>query len=207
ELKKYADEHEAEWGRFPKTLIFAGNDIEHISHADSIVDIAADVFGRGDDFVRKITGKVDRPLQWIRRFRNRPQPSIVVTVDLLTTGVDVPDIEYIVFLRTTKSRILFEQMIGRGTRKGEKHPDKSHFTVFDCFDGTLIEYFRNATGVTAGPPDKPSRSISEIIDAIYNNIDREYNTGCLAKRLQRIDKSMSGDARSMFAQFIADGDL
>ena len=47
---------------------------------------------------------------------------IVVTVDLLTTGVDIPDLEFIVFLRPVKSRILFEQMLGRGTRKGEKHP-------------------------------------------------------------------------------------
>ncbi len=34
-------------------------------------------------------------------------------------------------------------MLGRGTRKGEQYPDKSHFVVFDCFDGTLLEYFRN----------------------------------------------------------------
>jgi type I restriction enzyme, R subunit len=207
EIKEYALEHEKEWGRFPKTLIFADNDVEHVSHSDAVVDIARDVFGRGDEFVQKITGKVDRPLQWIRRFRNRPKPSIVVTVDLLTTGIDVPDIEYIVFLRTTKSRILFEQMIGRGTRKGEKYPDKSHFTVFDCFDGTLLEYFRNATGVTAGPPDKASRTVIEIIDAIYNNVDYDYNVGCLAKRFHRIDKAMSGEARTLFAQFIADGDL
>jgi type I restriction enzyme R subunit len=39
----------------------------------------------------------------------------VVTVDLLSTGVDIPDLEFIVFLRPVKSRILFEQMLGRGT--------------------------------------------------------------------------------------------
>jgi type I site-specific restriction endonuclease len=85
---------------------------------------------------------VDRPLQRIREFRNRPQPMIAVTVDLLTTGVDIPDLEYLVLLRPVKSRILFERMLGRGTRKGERHRDKTHFTVFDCFDGTLLEYLR-----------------------------------------------------------------
>ncbi len=94
----------------------------------------------------------------IREFRNRPEPGIVVTVDLLSTGVDIPDLEFIVFLRPVKSRILFEQMLGRGTRKGEKFPDKSHFTVFDCFDGTLLAYFRQATAITAEPPEKPSRT-------------------------------------------------
>ena len=52
-------------------------------------------------------------VQRIREFRNRPQPSIVVTVDMLSTGVDIPDLEFIVFLRPVKSRILFEQMLGR----------------------------------------------------------------------------------------------
>ena len=92
----------------------------------------------------------DRPLQAIREFRNRPEPGVVVSVDLMSTGVDIPDLEYLVFLRPIKSRILFEQMLGRGTRKGEKFPDKSHFTVFDCFDGTLLAYFKNATAITAG---------------------------------------------------------
>ena len=207
EVKKYAEEHEQKYGRLPKTLIFAANDLPHTSHADQLVDIARDVFGRGESFVAKITGRVDRPLQRIREFRNRPNPGIVVSVDLLSTGVDIPDLEFIVFLRPVKSRILFEQMLGRGTRKGEKFPDKSHFTVFDCFDGTLLAYFRKATGITAEPPDKPTRTIKEIIDDIWSNRDRDYNVGCLVKRLHRIDKEMSADARTMFAAYVSDGDL
>jgi type I restriction enzyme, R subunit len=124
ELKAYAEKHEQETGRFPKTLIFAVNDLPHTSHADQLVDLARGIFGRGDSFVAKVTGRVDRPLQRIREFRNRPNPGIAVTVDLMTTGVDIPDLEYIVFLRPVKSRILFEQMLGRGTRKGEQHTDK-----------------------------------------------------------------------------------
>lgn len=209
EIKKYATEHEAETGRFPKTLIFAVNDISHISHADSLVKIAREVIGKGDSFVQKITGSptVDRPLQRIREFRNRPEPAVVVTVDMLSTGVDIPDLEFIVFLRPVKSRILFEQMLGRGTRKGEHFPDKSHFVVFDCFDGTLLEYFKNATAVTAEPPQKEARTIEEIIEDIWENRDREYNTRCLVKRLRRIDKEMDSEARELFAAFIPDGDM
>lgn len=208
ELKKYADEHEKRYGRFPKTLIFAANDLPHTSHADELVNLAVDIFERGEFFIRKITGRVDRPLQRIREFRNRPNPGIVVTVDLLSTGVDIPDIEFIVFLRPVKSRILFEQMLGRGTRKGEQHSDKSHFTVFDCFDGTLVDFFRNSTSMTTEPPTKPSRTIQEIINNIWENRDRDYNVRCLVKRLQRIDKEMSGEARDEFAAFgIPDGDV
>lgn len=208
ELKKYADAHEKEHGRFPKTLIFAANDLPHASHADELAELAREIFGRGEGFVRKITGRVDRPLQRIREFRNRPNPGIAITVDLLSTGVDIPDLEYIVFLRPVKSRILFEQMLGRGTRKGDKYPDKTHFTVFDCFNGTLIDYFKNATNMTSEPPSSPTRSIAEIIEAIWANKDRDYNIRCLVKRLHRIDRQMAPEARDMFAAFqIMDGDV
>ncbi len=207
ELKAYADKHEQEFGRFPKTLIFAANDLPHTSHADQLVDLARDIFGKGDSFVAKITGRVDRPLQRIREFRNRPNPGIVVTVDLLTTGVDIPDLEYIIFLRPVKSRILFEQMLGRGTRKGERHPDKPNFTVFDCFDGTLLEYFRKTTGMTIEPPEGDGKTITEIIEDIWQNHDRAYNVRRLVKRLRRIDKQMTGEARELFARFITDGDM
>jgi type I restriction enzyme R subunit len=207
ELKKYADEHEQRYGRFPKTLIFAANDLPHTSHADQLVTVCRDMFERGDSFVQKITGRVDRPLQRIREFRNRPNPGIVVSVDLMSTGVDIPDLEFIVILRPIKSRILFEQMLGRGTRKGEKFTDKSHFTVFDCFGGTLLEYFKQATAITAEPPEQTSRTIVEIIEDIWNNKDRDYNTRCLVKRLRRIEKEMSSEARDEFAAFIDDGDV
>ncbi len=209
EIKRYALEHEHRYGRFPKTLIFAANDIPHVSHADQLVTTCRTVFGRGDSFVQKITGSptVDRPLQRIREFRNRPAPSIVVSVDMLTTGVDIPDLEFIVFLRPVKSRILFEQMLGRGTRKGEKYPDKSHFVVFDCFDGTLLEYFRNASAFETDPPDRAAKTIQELVEDIWQNRDREYATRCLVKRLHRINKEMSGDARQLFAAYIPDGDV
>jgi type I restriction enzyme R subunit len=188
-------------------LIFAVNDLPHVSHADQLVESARDIFGRGDAFVQKITGRVDRPLQHIREFRNRQNPGIVVTVDLLSTGVDIPDLEYIVFLRPVQSRILFEQMLGRGTRKSERYPDKSHFTVFDCFDGTLLKYFEKATGITAEPLRREYKALSRIIDEIWQNVDRDYNVRLLAKRLQRIEKELPGDTRQAVELHIPGGSL
>ncbi len=209
EIKRYADKHEQRYGRFPKTLIFAVNDLPHTSHADQLVETCRDVFNQGNDFVAKITGSkdVDKPLQRIKEFRNRPKPAIAVTVDMLTTGVDIPDLEYVVFLRPVKSRILFVQMVGRGTRKGERFPDKSHFTVFDCFDGTLLAYFRGSTDTTPEAPDKPTRTVAELVDDIWNNRDRDYNVGCLVKRLHRVDKELTGEGRQLFAGYVPDGDV
>lgn len=206
-LKKYTDRHETEYGRFPKTLIFAVNDLPHISHADEVVRTCKDIFGKGDDFAIKITGSqtVDRPLQKIRQFRNRPEPKIVVTVDMLTTGVDIPEIEMVVFMRMVKSRILWVQMLGRGTRLC---PDinKEKFTIFDCFDGTLIEYFKNATDFDVNL-QKDTIPLPEIIEKIYDNRDREYNIKVLIKRLRRIEKNVGAEAREKLSKYIPDGDL
>ena len=167
-----------------------------------------DEFGRGDSFVEKITGSptVDRPLKKIKQFRNRSLPAISVTVDMLTTGVDIPKLENLVFLRPVKSRILFTQMLGRGTRKCEEL-SKTHFTVYDCFNGTLLEYFRKATDFTEEPPTKPTRTVKEIVDAIYNNQDRDYNIRSLVKRLRRVEKNISAEGRDRFMAFVPDGDI
>lgn len=132
---------------------------------------------------------------------------IVVSVDMLTTGVDIPDLEFLVLLRPVKSRILFEQMLGRGTRLGEKYPDKANFVVFDCFDGTLFEYFRNTTDITAEAPESDTKSITQVIDDIWANRDRDYSTSRLVKRMQRIAKQLSGDTWDDLAAYIPGGDL
>lgn len=118
-----------------KTLIFAVND----RHADLIVNILREIYaaqGVNNQAILKITGSVangnqTRIREAIQRFKNEEYPSIVVTVDLLTTGIDVPCITNLIFLRRVKSRVLFEQMKGRATRLC---PDihKDHFDIYDC---------------------------------------------------------------------------
>jgi type I restriction enzyme, R subunit len=209
EIAHYALAHEQETGRFPKILIFAVNDLPNkMSHADRVVEICKQEFGRGDDFVQKITGSpsVDRPLQKIREFRNRPNPKVVVSVDMLTTGVDIPKIEFIVFLRPAKSRILWVQMLGRGTRCcDEIH--KTHFKVFDCFGGSLIEYFQDTNDFKIDPPRKDPVPFPQVIQNVYNNVDRAYNLKLVVKRLQRVEHGMSGEGREQFAAYIPDGDV
>jgi len=208
EIAKYAYQHEQETGRFPKMLLFAVNDLPHTSHAQQLVRICREVFNQGDDFVQKITGNpdVDRPLQRIREFRNRPLPKVVVTVDMLSTGVDIPALEFIVFLRPVKSRILWEQMLGGGTRRCNDI-NKSKFVVFDCFDGTLFRYFKDASNFEIEEPRATPLTIPKIIENIWQNIDRNYHVKILAKRLLRIDKDMSADAREEFSRWLENGDI
>lgn len=83
--------------------------------------------------VRKITAKADKVDEQIKRYKNERYPNIAVTVDLLTTGIDVPAISHLVFLRKVRSRILYEQMLGRATRRCDAI-GKTRFCIYDPVD-------------------------------------------------------------------------
>lgn len=144
-----------------KTLVFCVDD----RHADLVVRLMKEALderlgGVDDECVLKITGRSDKYDQLIRRFRNERRPSVAVTVDLLTTGIDVPSITALVFLRRVKSRILYEQMLGRATRLCPEI-DKECFRVFDAV--AQCEVIGDATDMrpTAVTPKHTFRDLAE----------------------------------------------
>ncbi|MGJ8673722.1 type I restriction-modification system endonuclease [Rubritalea sp.] len=118
-----------------KVMIFCATDI----HADMVKRLLDEEFHKlyGDTYkeasVRKITGKSDQVAKVIKRYKNERHPTIAITVDLLTTGIDVPKICHLVFLRRVRSRILYEQMIGRATRRCPEIA-KTTFKIYDPVD-------------------------------------------------------------------------
>ncbi|MDX7991771.1 type I restriction-modification system endonuclease [Xenorhabdus littoralis] len=117
-----------------KTLIFCAND----THADKVKHLLDKTFSNmypnyNQAAVEKITGKSDKVNQLIACYKNERYPNIAITVDLLTTGIDVPKICNLVFMRRVKSRILFEQMLGRATRRCDEI-GKSVFRIYDPVD-------------------------------------------------------------------------
>jgi type I restriction enzyme R subunit len=118
-----------------KTLIFCATD----RHADMVKRILDRLFKKlyEDDYneaaVKKITGQSDKVSQLIRQYKNERYPNIAITVDLLTTGIDVPKIAHIVFFRRVRSRILYEQMLGRATRRCDDI-GKTVFKIYDPVD-------------------------------------------------------------------------
>lgn len=118
-----------------KTMIFCATDL-HADMVKRLLDAAfKDLYG--DQYnqaaVEKITGKSDKVDQLIKRYKNERYPNIAITVDLLTTGIDVPKIANLVFMRRVKSRILYEQMIGRATRRCDDI-GKTVFRIYDPVD-------------------------------------------------------------------------
>ncbi len=121
-----------------KILVFAIND----EHAIQLTEMFNEVYSdKSNEYVRKITYTTDNSEDVLNNFKNEyMEPTIAVTVEMVSTGTDVPPLENIVFARPVKSPILYNQMMGRGTRTCES-VDKEKFTIFDCVG--VIEYFQD----------------------------------------------------------------
>lgn len=181
-----------------KTLIFAATD----GHADIVVDELKKAFAEADipiddQAVRKVTGSVDKVGKLIKEYRNDADPKIAVTVDLLTTGIDVPKIVNLVFLRRVNSRILYEQMLGRATRLCPEI-GKEAFRIFDA-----VDLYRNLEQVTAMKPVvvNPTISFETLFDELARVTDtahREAVREQIAVKLRRRLKKLSPDARTKF---------
>ena len=186
----------------PKTLIFAKDD----SHADDIVKMVREVFGKGNEFATKITYRTHdgKPEDLLQAFRNSLNPRIVVTVDMIATGTDVKPLECLLFMRSVKSRTYFEQMIGRGVRiiddtdfqsVTDDAERKDRFVVVDAVgvtDTDLVE--------TLLPLDrKPRASLKDLMKMVgLGNRDPEV-AATIAGRLARLDKQLPRDDREMLA--------
>ncbi len=174
-----------------KTLIFAATD----QHADMIVRLLKEAFiERGDevedDAIAKITGYTYHVKEAIRRLKNERLPNIVVTVDLLTTGIDVPKITNLVFMRRIQSRILYDQMLGRATRLCPEI-GKTHFNIYDA-----VGIYDKLKSYTEMKPvvKKQNSSIGELKSSFENaqteeeaEFFREQLVAKVQRRKQRLD--------------------
>lgn len=147
-----------------KTMIFCATD----NHADMVKRLLDKFFKEvyGEEYneaaVLKITGQTDKVKQQIKRFKNERYPSIAITVDLLTTGIDVPKICHLVFLRAVRSRILYEQMIGRATRRC----DEIGKTVFKIYDP--VDLYKTLEKVNTMKPlvKNPSITLPQLLEEL-----------------------------------------
>lgn len=168
-----------------KTLIFAAND----DHADLIVKLLKAEFKEegidvDDEAIVKITGSVYKPQEQVNKFKNEKYPSIVVTVDLLTTGVDVEEICNLVFIRRVRSRILYDQMIGRATRRAD-HLGKEVFKIFDAV--RLYESLKDFSEMkpVVAKPDQNFQDLIEETKKIKDNKNLKRQLEQIIAKLQR----------------------
>ncbi len=177
----------------PKTLIFAKDD----AHAEEIVQIARDVFAKGNEFVAKITYKATgrKADDLIAAFRNSPNPRIAVTVDMIATGTDVKPLECVFFMRSVKSRTYFEQMKGRGVRVISDTDlqavvpgatSKERFVIVDAVGVTETE-------LQETPPldRQPTVPLDRLLRQVSFGVRDPDAISTIASRLARLDRRLS----------------
>jgi len=149
--------------RIGKTIIFAYNH----AHAEKIADRFKTLYPQyGAGYCVLIDNYVTYAHDLIEKLEVRDKdPQIAVSVDMLDTGIDVPDIVNLVFFKIVRSKIKFLQMIGRGTRLSEgifgEDQDKEEFLIFDYCEN--FDYFdKNPNGAEATPTQSLTEKIFNI---------------------------------------------
>ncbi|MFE7781777.1 type I restriction endonuclease subunit R [Streptomyces nigrescens] len=206
-LKRNEKTGEVLWDEMyvPKTLVFAKND----NHAEEIVEVIRDIFGKGNDFCAKITHAAKKPAERLSDFRNLPQLRIAVTVDMIATGTDVKPLECLLFLRDVKSWAYFEQMKGRGARtlsltEFERVTPgvgpKTRFVIVDAVGVT------KKPKIDAAPLERHGTQISlaKLLDKTAARTIEEEEVSTLASRLAKLDLQMTGEEQAEIER-ITDG--
>ncbi len=177
----------------PKTLVFAKTDL----HADDIVKVIREEFGRGNDFCQKITSKTTgrKPDDLLNEFRNSYNPRVAVTVDMIATGTDVKPLECLLFMRNINSANYFEQMKGRGCRIIKPDdlqgvtPDarqKTHFVIVDAVG--VCERDKSPSRCV---DRKPSVALDKVLNTVAAGAVSEEICSTLATRLARLDREVT----------------
>lgn len=176
----------------PKTVIFAKDD----NHAEEIVKIVREVFGKGNDFAKKITYRVKDadPEQLIKEFRINANPRIAVSVDMIATGTDVKPIEVLVFLRDVRSALYFEQMKGRGVRTINNTdlqavtPDADAKTRFVLIDAVGVT---ESAKTLSTPLDREHKvAFDKLLERVAAGDRGENTISTLAARLAMLDRKI-----------------
>ena len=191
----------------PKTLIFAKDD----AHAEQIVTLVRQVFGKGNEFAAKITYTANDPKGQLQAFRTSAKLRIAVTVDMIATGTDVKPLECVLFMRDVKSAQYFEQMKGRGARTIASAdfqavtPDpaalqKTKFVIVDAVGVTEHDFVE--------PPLNRDRSVSleQLLKKAASLTITEAEVATLASRLSALELQLTQDERAELDE-VAGGSL
>ena len=186
--------------RLGKTIIFAVNQ----NHAQFIADRFNENYPKYDGkFARVITHSTKYAQSLIDDFSKKdvPEPQIAISVDMLDTGIDVPEVVNLVFFKAVRSKVKFMQMIGRGTRlcKGLFSPegDKKEFFIFDYCSN--FEYFNENP---AGAPVSTREPLGQRLFKARLNImsllnSKNYQSDELKAVQQDLHQSLQTEVKSM----------
>ena len=190
----------------PKTIFFA----KHDQHAEDILKVIWEEFGRGSKFAKKITYKAEGTVVAnVSAFRNDPQLRIAVTVEQIGTGTDIKAVECLVFMRMVGSRVLLNQMRGRAVRTmddddfwkvtpgaAEKGQTKDYSVLVDAVGLTDEDVVLAEASPTTGDPTVP---LKNLLRDIGMGLTDDENLKSAALRLVRLNNKLSDSERDEFS--------
>jgi type I restriction enzyme R subunit len=191
----------------PKTIFFA----KHDQHAEDILKVIWEEFGKGSEFAKKITYKAEGTVAAnISAFRNDAQLRIAVTVEQIGTGTDIKAVECLVFMRMVGSRVLLNQMRGRAVRTignddfwkvtpgaAEKGQTKEYCVLIDAVGLTDEDVVLAESAPISESPTVPLKS---LLRDIGMGLTDDENLRSAALRLVRLNNKLSDDERDDFAR-------
>jgi type I restriction enzyme R subunit len=149
-------------GQLPgKTIIFAMTQ----EHALRLQEVFDQMYPQFPNLVRVITHKSEYRGQLVNKFKAEDMPRIAISVDMLDTGIDVPEVVNLVFMKPVQSRIKLEQMIGRGTRCNAacRYPERLPGGVKEEF--LIIDFWENDFNK---PPDEARTQELPVLVSLFN---------------------------------------
>ncbi|MFP4108619.1 MAG: DEAD/DEAH box helicase family protein, partial [Desulfonatronovibrio sp.] len=191
--------HKVEAGdRLAKTIIFARNHDHAVFIEERFNYHYPHLAGH---FARVIDNRVNYAQSLIDDFSSKDKaPHIAISVDMLDTGIDIPEVANLVFFKPVYSRIKFWQMMGRGTRlcpdlfgPGQ---DKKSFRVFDfCFN---FDFFReNPDGIEAGKTESLTTRLFKSRVELLSHIQRRQDFSEQSSLCQSLIKELSQEVAAM----------
>ena len=183
---------------YGKTIVFCVD----MLHAQNIKDKLNELKGNEDYATRVVAEDKDDLTQF--RDKEMPMPVVATTVDLLSTGVDIPHLQNIVFMRPISSRVLFKQIIGRGSRLFE---GKGFFRIIDFTNATRLIDEWDIPGKNGGtnghPPEEPVPPYDKLLFGVLvdNKTEESVPKANITVKVGRWIKTAVSDDNGVFKLF------
>ncbi|MFZ5819899.1 MAG: DEAD/DEAH box helicase family protein [Chloroflexota bacterium] len=173
-------------GQLPgKTIVFAMTQ----QHALRLQDAFYEMYPQFPDLAKVITHKSEYRGTLVEAFKKKDFPRIAISVDMLDTGIDVPEVVNLVFMKPVQSPIKLQQMIGRGTRVQAACRNLALLPNFEKKDFLIIDFWENNF----------SRDAKEVVDQSTPVLVTIFNT-----RLKLLETYLKDQKDPDCKQVIAD---
>lgn len=187
-------------GQLPaKTILFAMTQ----EHALRLAEVFAELYPQFPGLVQVITYKSDFHSTLIDRFKKEDMPRIAISVDMLETGVNVPEVCNLVFMRPVQSRIKLEQMIGRGTRNQETCKRLDWLPNGRKDDFLIVDFWENDFSKT--PQPEVAQSLPVLVNLFNTRLALlEKTTGAANAIIDAVRARAVDDLRGMIERIPRD---